>query len=566
MRSLIATLAVLAVVLPAGAQETPPGTSPSQAPPAPLPPTFEEVLEVELITVPFYATDKAGEPVYDLRPEEVELWLDGQRVEFDYFDRYGADEPVTMEGSRPIAGERLLPPTLPRHVFLLFDLAFTLPRGLPPSREAARRLVADLPESDWIYLLTYHTQSGFQQLLGPVAADAEGKRQVMERVADLKPNVERVRRWSDLPNLRSANCNRCFFADNLADAYIDTNKSEKASYAAEARALADSLEYFASFLGQLRGPKMLLYFSQGIDSNLYINGIRGSQSSGARAGMGARLAPIYQDFERPLQALGKTGTLVMFINTAVNFADWEEDTPVAIDPDAVLVNDLATGESALQMMSETSGGKVFQHTNLETLTDRIVDFTSAYYEVGFHATGRRFEASPRVTLTVRRPGVEIWVPKWAKTRRPYSELDSKEKRFLIADLILHGPQARAVREVSPTTFFRLDGSFGGQIAGGERALTFAARWPQHLQARAVELYSVVLAPGESLLDAQIVAYREGLYSPSGGSSTLDVSVPDQGRYVWGIVAVEASEGTFYLRRMMVEPEAAARQTAAAPGR
>lgn len=580
MRTLAACATVLALALPAAAQQGP-GDLPPPAPPAageaaaetpsPLPPpTFEETLEVELVTVPFYAMDAQGDPVYDLRPEEVELWLDGERVAFDYFDRYGADEPVSLEGGRTVGGERLLPPTMPRHVFLLFDLAFTLPRGLPPSREVARKLVEELPETDWLYLLTYHTQSGFQQLLGPVAADAEGKRRVIEAVAGLKPNIERVRRWSDLPNLRAANCNRCMFLDNLGDAYRDTHKMEKSNYAAEARALADSLGYFASFLAQLRGPKMLLYFSQGIDSGLYTEGIRGGYYAGGRAnataGMGARFGPIRQDFEKPLQALGKTGTLVMFVNTAVNFADWEEDTSVALDPDAVLVNDLATGESALAMMSETSGGRVFQHTNLETLKDRIVDFTSAYYEVGFHTAGHRFQASPRATLVVRRPGVEVWAPKWAKTRRRYHELDAKEKRFLIADLILHGPRARAVQEVSPTTFLRLDGSFGGRAATGERALTFAARWPQHLQAKAVELYSVVLLPGENLLDAQIVAYKEGVYSPSAGSSTLDVTVPGDGRFVWGIVAVEASEGRFYLRRMMVEPEAAAETAAAAPGR
>jgi VWFA-related protein len=537
---------------PAGAQ--PSATQPSAPDVADV---FGETLDVQLVTVPFTAVDRQGQPVYDLRRDEVELWLDGQRIDFDYFDRYGAGQPVALAGERQAgAPEATARPTaLARSVFFLFDVTFSTPRGLVANRDAATRLVAALPESDRMYLIVYASQTGLQQKLGPLAADAPGKQRIAEAIAALQPNVDRVRKHAYMPSFPDVDCDRCISADNMVDAYRYSQEGEKTNYQAVAADLADSLEFFATFLRQLQGPKLVLYLTQGIDTTLYNNGLPN------------RFPPIRTAFERPLRALGESGAMLLYVNGLVGTdADLDEDTRFVLDADAILVNDLPTGETTLQEMSEVSGGKVVQHPNTETLKDRIVDWTSAYYEVGFQTAGRRYTASPQATIRVTRPGVEVWSPKWAKTRRDYRQLDAKEKRFLIADLVLHGPQAQAAREVSQTSFFRLDGSFDGKLAAGERALTFAAQWPQQLRLKALELYSVVLAPGENLLDAQMVAFHQGIVSPSGATTKLDVSVPGDGRYVWGIVAVDAADSSFYLRRMLVEPDGSDPASVSATGR
>ena len=134
-----------------------------------------ETVDVELKIVPFYALDEKGKPVYDLRPEEIELRVDGRAVPVDSFDRSrrkaGDESHESLKG--PGAGAALghaatpasPPAAAPRHVFVLFDLAFTPPVGLIQGREVAAEVIERLPASDRLYLLTNHTQTGFRQTL-----------------------------------------------------------------------------------------------------------------------------------------------------------------------------------------------------------------------------------------------------------------------------------------------------------------------------------------------------------------------------------------------------------------
>jgi len=568
--ALAVTLLILLVAGPAVAAPHPVLRSPvleglkrpeGEAPPAP--PTapadsFAEILDVELVTVPFYAVDRDGAPVYDLEPSEIELWMDGERMDLDFFDRYGAAESVAISGEAREASdpEHLLPLATPRHVFLLFDLAFSTPRGLEAGKRTAEQLLGLLPESDWLYLLTYHTQQGFEQKLGPLAADAAGKAAVAERFIELRPNVERIRLQSQVPPIARGKRE----AGNVDAAYIDMHATEKAGYRAEAYALADSLESFSTFLRQVQGPKLLLYFTQGIDSQLYLQGLEG------------RFPPIRLRFDPVMETLGETGTMLLFVNAEVHTeAGVDELTTFDHEADATFVNSLPRGENALARMAEVSGGLVLAHSNTRVLRDRIVEWTSAYYEVGYYPRdGRSPERSAQPEIRLGRPGVEVWSPKFVKTRRRYEELSDREKQFIIADLVLRGPRGQAAREVGSSHFYRLDGHFGGQIEESTRKLTFEALWPAQLRFKALELYSVVIAPGEGLLDGRLLYFDGQLVSPSTDHTTLDVAVPAGGEIVWGIVAVEPVSRALYVRRMMVRPDpsgnpAPVGETGVAPG-
>ena len=60
-----------------------------------------------------------------------------------------------------------------------------------------------------------------------------------------------------------------------------------------------------------------------------------------------------------------------------------------------------------------------------------------------------------------------------------------------------------------------------------------------------------------------MAFERALVTPLAGRTTLEMPVPSQGTYVWGIVAVEPTRQELYLRRLLVEPpkpqQAAAKQ-------
>src|SRR6185295_14059732 len=152
-------------------------------------------IDVELKIIPFFAVDAEGRPVFDLRREEVELRVDGAPVAIQGFDRYAtsdaANEPP-REGIAPAA------PVAGRHVFLLFDVAFSSPHGLLASAEVAREYVGQLRAADRLYLLLHDRRSGLKQVLGPVAADEKGKEKVLKRIRDLRPDVQGLETRADL--------------------------------------------------------------------------------------------------------------------------------------------------------------------------------------------------------------------------------------------------------------------------------------------------------------------------------------------------------------------------------
>ena len=530
--------------------------------------THREEVDVELVIVPFYAIDGNGEPVFDLSREEIELTIDGEPVALDFFDAYGelpAPEPggtalpsgdPDPSGAAPAASatgagsaetERNSPATpssmgRSRHVFLLFDEMFTQPRAVPLVRRVAADLLAELPASDWLYVVKNHSQEGFRQTLGPVAADQRGRQAVGAEISALRPDIHRALRvHADIQE--KINHGQKFASDNVAAAYADAHQSRQAEYASAATGLASSLESFAAFLQQIQGPKLVLFFSNGIHSRLYTEGTN-------------RFPAVRNAFEPSLRAIGRSGAMLLFVNTLANIqSGLDENTLFDVEADPTFVNSLTFGETALEMMAQESGGRVVSHTNPERLASNLVRRTSAYYEAGFYPQqglgGVRSKAVPEVVI--HRPGVEVWSPRWLKTRRPFSELLPRERKFLITQLVLEGTADHQAGSLSSAYVFPLEGSYSGIPAADERQLRFEAQWPQTTVAREVELWEVVAKTSPDLGTTELVRVTRRRHGVVAETSTFEARVPDDGTYLWGIVAAEPASNVLYLRRMMVHP-------------
>ncbi len=55
---------------------------------------------------------------------------------------------------------------------------------------------------------------------------------------------------------------------------------------------------------------------------------------------------------------------------------------------------------------------------------------------------------------------------------------------------------------------------------------------------------------------KVVSLRRGAFTPTTPSSRLDVRVPTEGQFLWGVVAVDVTDSVLYLRRMAAQPPAA----------
>ena len=130
-RDLALTLALLLACAPAPAQTPAPSGTPAQTPtPTPEADSGDDVVRITSNLVQFDAvvTDKQGRHVADLRPEELEIYVDGRRQEISNFT-FVAGEPEAGRAAQPAArGEKSVP-------------APPAPSG-PPRASQVRRTIA----------------------------------------------------------------------------------------------------------------------------------------------------------------------------------------------------------------------------------------------------------------------------------------------------------------------------------------------------------------------------------------------------------------------------------------
>jgi hypothetical protein len=499
-----------------------------------------ERIDVELKIVPFYATDAEGRPVYDLRKEEVELRVGGVPVGVESFDRYAAAGSTTTIERPQAAGKA--PAALPRHVYLLFDVAFSTPRGLLGSAKTAGGYLEQLPATDRLYLLVNDRRTGLKQVLGPVAADADGKEKIFKRIRELRPDVQGLETNADSklpPPVRGTGRNG---APADQDSLIRDNirASGRAQYEGVALGFAESLEVLAAELRRLSGPKLLVMFTQGLNSQLYFEGSSiGLQTGRQNHRVDSRqFSAMETRFRKPLQALADSGAMSVFVN---------------LDHQMVVAG--ADADRALRHMASSTGGLYVEGGSPKQVEDRMAGSTAAYYEAGFLPAGSLLEAGRAgVEVVVRRPGVKVWAPSAVRTREVYGSLSEYEKKLLVIDLVQGGPEAQRSRSPVRLDLRDLSGRVQGRVEPKRRLVRFEAEWPGELAGKQVDLYMVVLSEARKGKSIEVLLYDQRDRTPVADVPALETAVDGHDGFVWGVVAVEPGGERAWFRRLLVQPE------------
>jgi hypothetical protein len=510
-----------------------PGLLTAQAPSEAPPRAGGDTIDVELKIVPFYAVDAEGRPVFDLRPDEVELRVGGESVPVSSFDRYTAVGAWSDAGAVPAA------PAQPaaRNVFLLFDASFSTPKGLITGRKFASGLLERLPATDRLTLLVNDPSIGFKKPVGPVPADEQGKKKVMAGIKEIQPEVRRLNlaAVADMGPPSTGNTAKGQPAHQLNHVYDFTNGSARGEYTNFARELAESLGVFASDLRRIRGPKLLLVFSQGVDQWLYFQGDSGfgvGSSETTRVDT-RRQSALVSYFEEPLQALADSGAMFLFINTDKEHVE---------------------ADAALRHMADSVGGLYLEGPAGEQLEKRVANSTSAYYEAGFQPNRALLDAArAEVEVVVRRPGVKVWAAPSVKTRETYGHLSPQDRRRMVVDLILGGPEAQRARLPVALGLTELAGKATGRVESDRRVLRFEIDWPREAIQQTVDLYTVVLAPPAEGKKPEIIQFDLQEKIPAAAYSAIETELAGEDSYVWGMVAVEPASGRTWYRRLMVDP-------------
>lgn len=494
-------VAVLASVGGAAAQ-TPPATGTA----------FGERIEVRVVNVDVVVTDRDGNPVVGLGPEEFAVYEDGALQELTNFAfvegprlREGADgawRPVTPDSS------------FRRRLLLLVDNNFV---EKPDRDRALAALQAYLDQSfDGSYEWGVMAVGDRAELLLPFSADKLAVRAALDRIAAMPTQASRYRidRFFLNDPLRARRAQRgaasrdaASLGEDPSEAYttglrFESRANLRRVLAAVERTTGALIQAFHAY-GNLDGNKILVWvtggvpmlpeYQQGGDGRAVTGGV--SQIDTEMRQMQQELRDLVDRVATEANAAGfkvfpvKTGGLAPQVpqidptnrSSGNTFSQEAFSAPVEVDDTDSAQLSLALGTGGLYLVSN----------DLEEAVSRLDRATSSYYSLGFSPARPPDDAFHPVRVEVRRPGLI------ARARRGYVDRPESD-RFA---LYLASPPSFPKDPGSlPVALLLDDQGRQGIVAAAELPVSEIAFLPagEELVGR-VEVFLAVHGDGGSLL-------------------------------------------------------------------
>ncbi len=437
--------------------------------------------------VPIFAVNASGEGVFDLKKEEIEFIVNGQRKAIDTFICYRVETTKIKPSERAvrIAPVQATGQRLNRCVILVLDTIFNSPFGIRRMKELAAEVVNKGQAGDFFLLLGINPSQGIHFLAGPetpraemvkkigklsLLAPSEEVRQYFKRKSNDRVDVENLNPSYEDPSYFSANDG---YEGKLTSQTSDSFYSQAVGYvqfllSQNERSISDfisSISYLDRLLSMIVQPKVVFLFSEGI--------MWGSFWEEAPAGKQFN-SFYFSQLQEAVRKINRSGASFFTVN------------PGRVDSSI----SLASGTMSVQYLARESGGEFFQGTDKEKLGERIDSATSAYYELAYSVEEDRSGAADEIVLRCLRPGVRLYSPKTVAGYRKFTELNETEREAYLWDALRGGLWSKTLGRIRPLAYTILERTREGETWTYAGVLIFPAEW----KGRRVELNVITLDP------------------------------------------------------------------------
>jgi VWFA-related protein len=529
---------LLAAALPLAAQ------NPS---PQPAEETFGGAIDVSVVNLDVFVTDKKGKPVTGLRKEDFEVREDGKPVEISNFfaESRGTAAPAPVDAAAPApakaAAERPVAQRL-RLVVFVDDVNLSAANRSRILQSVQRFLHAELKPGDEVMIVRYDQKLDVRrQFTADLAVlDAD-----LQAILKLPTDVRKYEQSLAIA-IRGIR-----FSINGGEGTGTLAEAAIASWAGEESVMVqgalDGLDSVVSWLAGLPGRKAILYVSDGLPLvpglDLFTIYSRAPQSTEASKRISAMTAQKYDLTPRfrQLTAHASRNRIAFYPIEAFGTRQTED----SLFDSVALVN----RQDALRFLAEDTGGRALLNaTDVPGALARVSEDLATYYSIGYQPRRQGDQAEHKIEVRVKARGAQVRYRQWYRDKpvgETVAEATLAVMRFgpednpLEAALeILPGkkPGETLVRIKVPVSKLYLlpqDGSRQGQlrlyvVASGESSTT---------PVRQTKLVTVEIP------EAEAAAGSKKEY-------THEISIPlKPGSYALGVgVRDELAGATSYLRR------------------
>ncbi|HEX7185422.1 MAG TPA: VWA domain-containing protein [Thermoanaerobaculia bacterium] len=442
----------------------------AQAPkPAPEsdPETFYESIDVEVVNVEVFVTDRRGNRVAGLTKDDFELFEDGKPVDLTYFYAVGSEIPSLEEPpaegtpAAEAAAQAAAPgPDQRLHLAIVFDGLSLTPQGRNRLLQSIRSAVLPLLHPSDLTLVADYRGGGSFEIVQELTSDRAKLESALAAVEKSVPRgVERATEWRQLLiDLERASITTSgqaditdssrMFASSLYGSIVQYGQQRYD----EARTTLEALGGFVDSLSGLPGRKALLYVGGGLSVRPGQALLQAWQTKLPELMEDAGASPLdmFGDSLTPklrqLTERANANRVTFYTLGSTELPGLGADSPGGFAWTAEMQNTerLNLSESLDRLASDTGGLSAVDLVDPRTILNRMRDDFDSYYSLGYVPQRRRDGKSRPIQVKVRNRDLVV------RHRTAHRERTSAERMtdHTLAALLLGGGAQENPLEVS----------------------------------------------------------------------------------------------------------------------
>lgn len=409
-------------------------------------PKLQEEVVVRWWLVPVYAVDKAGAPVLNLAPEDLEIYIKDIKVE--QFSLIKKQFQVTEAKRGGAAVPQALAPAQKKMVFLVFDAAFSPYNLLAKAKAIADTVIAQSDKSAQYVLLSIEPFAGLKYICGPtqdlnlIAKSMKkyiaGKKQDymlessdMDRggIGNVYPGGDqRNPNWS--ARMRMGGARSYSVQGHDADQRNDWRDKKRV-----ASSFMSSLMTLNLVLGNFREYSKVIYlYSCGIPGDALLDRTERLMDPLTMTwSVSLSVDTVSYDSLKMIgEYFNKSGALLFLVNPA---GTWIQES------------DKDSGEQSLRILAAESGGRYFEGAEKQ-IAQEVDNMEGGYYEISFPDKPEYEGQELNFEIRSKKPEVTIFTVKKVGREKSYTDMTELEKEVLVLNILNQGPYAQTMQKVN----------------------------------------------------------------------------------------------------------------------
>jgi VWFA-related protein len=372
-------------------------------------------VDVKASLVPLFAVDSKGNAIFDLKKDDLELYVNGKPTDIYEMMAYrfeSSEEVVEKAKAEGVQSVQRVFAEPKRVIFIILDSMNCSFYGVDRSKRIAMELIRKGDPGDMFVILMVTLESGLKYIAGPE-----------RKSEDL---VKRVKKLKIVPG---KSISKQFLTGHAARLAI--------------RQYVSSIAQLEYALKTITKPKLLFLISEGLSERAW--GFSFSSYN-----------PHYY-FTYLMKAINQGGCVinVLYAGRRLHMRD---ATYVFLGPLQLMPgierDHMKSTEWMLKDIAVKSGGAFFINPDIDTMVTSIKKTTAAYYEVVF-IQKEEMKKRQRILIKSKRKDIVIHTLNYTEAEKEYKKMEKMQKKVFAINVATEGSWSRMVGQVRRTGYKKL---------------------------------------------------------------------------------------------------------------